>query len=191
MPHTSCKHGTGRDLLIAYKENFHIYESGKIVIHSDPTFESEWSYCTGFERLLKCGRGNYVFFHTTPKAEGKHRHITAYFVIEDVGSGKDIVPKHRLNGGAKHAAGSKDHYVIVGDKNRSKKLKGLGLKFDRKLAERLTFDPPKKIGFGIVDAIGRRLSENQCIASATRTIRVLSDIDVEILLDEIRRQGLA
>lgn len=67
----SCRHGTGRDLLIAYIEDFYIFERGNRVRHLDPTFESEWSYCTGFRRLLKCGKGNYVFFHTTPKARGK------------------------------------------------------------------------------------------------------------------------
>jgi len=186
-----CRHGKGKDLLITYVENFYFYENGKIVRHPDPTFESEWSYCTGFERLLKCDKGNYAFFHTTPKAGNKHRYITAYFVIKDVGLGRDIVPKYNLQGGARHAAKIKDHYVIVGDETRSKKLKGLGLRFDRILAEKLTFDPPKKITFGIIDKVGHPLSENQCITSATRNIRILLDIDVEILLDEIRRLRLA
>lgn len=186
-----CKHGKGKDLLIAYLEDFYIHEDGKSVRHRDPTFESEWSYCTGFERLLKCDRGNYVFFHTTPRTGGKHRFITAYFVIKDKGRGKDIVPKYNLQGGARHAANFEDHYVIVGDESRSRELEGQGLRFDRRLAERLTFEPPKRIRFGIIDKTGRRLSEHQCISSAARNIRVLSDIDVEILLEEIRRQRLA
>lgn len=182
-----CGHDKGNDLLVAYVEDFCFDENGKRVRHPDPTFESEWSYCTGFRRLLKCGKGNYVFFHTTPKTADKQRFITAYFVIKAVGLGKDIVPEHKIQGGAEHAANIEDHYVIVGDENRSKKLKGSGLRFDRPLAKKLTFDPPKKIRFGIVDKTGRRLSKHQCISSATRNIRVLSNMDVEILLKEIRR----
>jgi hypothetical protein len=186
----ACKHGTGRDLLITYIEDFYISENGNRVRHSDLTFEPEWSYCTGFKRLLKCGKGNYVFFQTTPKTERKNRYITAFFVIKDVDEG-DLVPKYNLRGGARHAADIRDHYVIVGDENRSRKLNGSGLRFDRKLAEKLTFDPPRKIRFGIIVKTGHPLSEQQCIASATRNIRVLSDMDVEILLSEIRRLGLA
>jgi len=186
-----CKHGEGRDLLIAYLEDYYIYENDNLQQHSDPTFESEWSYCTGFKRLLKCDKGNYVFFHTTPKTGRKQRFITAYFVIRDVGLGKDIVPKYDLQGGARHAADIENHYVIFGDETRSRKLKGLGLRFDRPLAEKLTFDPSRRIRFGIIDKNGRLLSEHQCISSATRNIRVLSDTDVEILLNEIRRLTLA
>ena len=185
-----CKHGRGKDLLIAYLEDFYFYENGKRIRHPDPTFESEWSYCTGFQRLLKCDKGNYMFFHTTPRTGGKHRFITAYFVIKDVGLGKDIVPKYNLQGGARHAANIEGHYVVVGDEKRSGRLEGLGLRFDRQLAERLTFEPPKRIRFGIIDKTGHHLSEHQCISSATRNIRVLSDIDVEVVLEEIRRQRL-
>lgn len=186
----TSKYGDGENLLIAYIEDFKYYDQdeGRYVSHPDPTFEAEWSYCTGNKRVLKCGRGNYVFFHTTLKKYRQH-FITAYFIIKDVGPSKEIIPKHNLKGAAKHSENWENHYVIVGDE-RSRKLREPGLKFNRSLAEKLTFKPPKPIKFNITNIHGRSLSELQCIASATRSIRFLSDEDVDILLEEINRLKL-
>lgn len=187
--------GERSNLLITYIEDFGWPgKNGKWFSHPDPTLgPREYSYCTGHERLLKCGKGNYVFFHTTktnPKTGDYERFITAYFVIKDVGSGKQIVPRHGITGAAKHAEGADNHYVIVGDEKRSRKLKYLGLRFDRTLAKELVFDLPRKIRFDITDKNGNKLSELQCIASATRNIRILTDGDVKTILDEIERKGL-
>jgi hypothetical protein len=191
----ASRFGEGSNLLITYIENFryHDEEQNLWISHPDPTFETEWSYCTGNRRLLKCGKGNYVFFHTTridPGTGHGNRFITAYFVIKDVGLGKDVVPRYALLGAARHAEEIEDHYVIVGDEKLSKKLREPGLKFDRSLAERLVFDPPKRIRFAITNRLGRRLSELECIAYATRNIRILTDGDVETLLLQIDRLGL-
>jgi len=180
--------------LITYTEDFGWWgPKGEWVSHHDPYLgPEEYSYCTAYERLLKCGRDNYVFFHTTktdPVTRHQKRFITAYFVIKAVGPGKQIVPKYGITKAAKHAENRANHYVIVGDK-RSRKLKEPGLRFDRPLAKKLVFDPPKRIRFGITNKHGDRLSELQCIASATRNIRILTDEDVDNLRHEINRLGL-
>jgi hypothetical protein len=186
--------GGRNNLLITYTEDFEIEENGKWISHPDPTLGPRgYSYCTGHKRLLKCGKGNYVFFHTTktnPATGQDGRFITAYFVIKDVGLGKQIVPRHNITGAAKHANGIDDHYVIVGEENCSRKLKEPGLLFDRHFAKRLVFDPSKSIRFDIVDKNGEKLSDLQCIASATRNIRILTDEDVKNLRHEINRLGL-
>lgn len=181
--------------MITYTEGFGWWgPKGKWVSHPDPTLgPGEYSYCTAYRRLLKCGKSNYVFFHTTKTnlTTGQNeRFITAYFVIKDVGSGKQIVPKYGVTGAAKHAENMSDHYVIVGDEKHSRKLKEPGLRFDRNLAKELVFDPPKKIRFGITDKHGNRLSELQCMASATRNIRILTDGDIKTIRDEIKRLRL-
>jgi len=185
------KKEAGKNLLIVYREGG-IHINGEK--HEDPTFKPEWSYCNDKrEGLRKCNRGNHVFFHTTKvdtKSGEKQRYIKAYFVVKDMGLGEQIVPKYKIKGDASHAKHIPNHYVIVGDEKLSKELKGLGLKFDRALAEKLTFDPPKKIKFGITNKDGRRLSDLECISSATRKIRALSDDDVKVLFGEIDRQGL-
>jgi len=184
----------GKNLLITYIENFGWFDERNVWIsHPDPTFETEWSYCTGYKRLLKCGKGNYIFFHTTktdPISEQRERFITAYFVIKDVGLGKVIVPRYNIVGAASHAEKIKNHYVIVGDNKLSRELKEPGLKFDKSLAKKLMFDHPKRIQFDITNKYGQRLSELQCIASATRNIRVLTDVDVKTLLLEINHLRL-
>lgn len=86
------KFGGRENLLISYIENFGFYEDHEWVDHPDPTLgrtesgEVEFSYCTGNTSLLKCGKGNYVFFHTTKDMPGERaRFITAYFIVKDVG----------------------------------------------------------------------------------------------------------
>lgn len=177
--------GKGQNLLITYIENFKYYDEdiGDWVSHPDPTFETEWSYCTGHTRLLKCNKGNYVFFQTTKKGYNE-RFITAYFVVEAIGKGKDIVPRYGLTGPASHSEKWEYHFALVGNKNSSRKLKDPGLKFDKNLAERLEFEPPKRIKFDPAR------SELQCISSATRNIRALTDNDVRTLLKEIDRLRL-
>lgn len=181
--------------MITYTEGFGWWgPKGKWTSHDDPTLgPDEWSYCTAYERLLKCSGDKYVFFHTTktnPTTGRDERFITAYFVIKAVGPGKQIVPKYGITEAAKHAENMSKHYVIVGDDKRSRKLKEPGLLFDRRFAKKLVFNPPKSIRFGIVDKNGEKLSELQCIASATRNIRILTDEDVENILYEIKRLRL-
>jgi len=171
-----CIHGRGKDLLIVYLEEGLVLETGEI--HLDPTLgPSEWSYCDHRDKLQRTDVGNYVFFHTTRRTY-RQRFITGYFVIKAIGPGNEIVPKYGISGPASHAANIDNHYVIVGDEKRSKRFKEPGLLFDRKLAEKLTFEPQKPIHF-------HQNSELKCISDATRNARVLSDGDVELLLREV------
>lgn len=176
-----CIHGKGKDLLIVYLDEGLKLETGKV--HLDPTLgPKEWSYCNQGAKLQKTDVGNYVFFHTTRKAYGR-RFITGFFVVKDIGPGNDIVRRYGITGDAQHAADIGDHYVALGDEKRSKRLKDPGLLFDRNLAERLSFEPERRIQF-------TQRSELKCISDATRSIRVLSDNDVELLLREIRSSVL-
>jgi len=171
-----CLHGKGKDLMIVYLESGLRLETGEI--HLDPTLgQLEWSYCDQRAKLQKTGIGNYVFFHTT-RREYNQRFITAFFIVKAIGSGSDMVSRYAITGSARHAAHFHDHYVILGDEKRSKRLKEPGLLFDRNLAERLAFEPEKRIGF-------TQSSELKCVSDATRNVRVLSDNDVELLLREI------
>lgn len=154
--------------------------------HSDPTFGEEWSFCAG-DRLLKTGKGKYVFFHTTskdPETNENKRYIKAYFVVKDVLEGFKNSEVKKLKGGANHAYDIRNHYVIIGDKNKSKLLKK-PIEFNRKLSKILEFEPRKKIKFDIENESGRTLSDLECISSATRNYRVLSESDVESLLSII------
>jgi len=89
-------------------------------------------------------------------------------------------------GGARHAVNfdGEYYYVVIGNRRLSKRIDP-PLEFNRRLAEQLTFEPLKPIKFGIVNKRGRSLSEYQCISSATRQIRILSDHDVDLLLSKI------
>ncbi len=149
--------------------------------HDDPNWK-EFTYCCGSERLLN-SKGKHVFFHET-SSDG-NRYIIGYFVVEDAGSGAEMVPKHNVKGGAKHAEGREDHYVIVGDKNNSKKLKA-PIKLNRKLARQLKFSPNKPIKFDIINKNGKHLTDLECISSATRAVRFLSKADVDLLFDKIK-----
>ena len=168
--------------LIFYNENSEYRHN-----HQDPTFENEWSFCAG-ERLSKTEKGKYIFFHTTTqdkKTKQNKRYIKAYFVIKDLLEGfKNPIVKE-LKGGAKHAYDEPNHFVIIGDKKKSKVLEN-PIKFNKKLAEKLDFEPRKKIQFDIENNNGRILSDLECISSATRNYRMLSESDVKLLLSIIK-----
>lgn len=171
-----------KHLLIFYNENSDYRHN-----HPDPTFEHEWSFCAG-ERLSKTGIGKYVFFHTTTqdkKTKQNKRYIKAYFVIKDLLEGfKNSIVKE-LKGGAKHAYDIPNHFVIIGDKKKSKVFEK-PIEFDKKLAEKLEYVPRKKIQFDIKNINGRILSDLECISSATRNYRMLSESDVKLLLSIIK-----
>ena len=169
-------------LLIYYNEKSDYRKS-----HPDPTFENEWSFCAG-ERLFKSGVGKYVFFHTTskdPKTNKNKRYIKAYFLVKYICNGyRDPIVKE-LEGGAKHAFDIPNHCVIIGDKKKSKVLQK-SIEFNKKLAKKLEFIPPKKIQFDIENKKGRTLSDLECISSATRNYRCLSESDVKWLLSKAK-----
>jgi len=153
--------------------------------HQDPILE-EFTYGDVDVRARKLKRdlkqGDYVFFHTTIRGI---RYITAYYVVERVhktseaASDRAIVAKYRNPHIREYLDGERrdqDDVMIFGDSVLSRKLPH-PLPFDRKLAEKLSLKIPFKKGF----------TENQCISSATRQWRELTESDVRVLLSEIKR----
>ena len=156
--------------------------SKKLQDHEDPTWGGEFTYCCGNKRLLD-SIGKHVFFHET--LNDRNRYIIGYFVVKDAGLGVDMVRKHDVKGDAKHAEHIDHHYVLVGDKNKSIKLKD-PIKLNRKLARQLEFVPNKPIKFDKTNKNGRELTDLECISSATRAVRFLSTGDVDLLFDKIK-----
>jgi len=153
--------------------------------HHDPMLE-EFTYGDSESRARKLKRdlkrGDYVFFHTTIRGQ---RYITAYYIIDrvldtrDAASDRAIVAKYKNPHVDEYRKGERrdhDDAVIFGDPILSKKLPR-PLLFNKTLAQKLSLAIPFKEGF----------TENQCISSATRQWRKLTEKDVDILLSEIKR----
>lgn len=153
--------------------------------HPDPLLE-EFTYgdikarARKLKRDLK--RGDYVFFHTTIRGR---RYITAYYVVDRVldtseaASNRAIADKYQNPHIKEYLKGERRGYddaVLFGDPILSRKLPRR-LLFDRALAEKLSLNIPFKKNF----------TENQCIGSATRQWRRLTEKDVMILLREIKK----
>jgi hypothetical protein len=144
------------------------------------TYGDSESRARKLKRDLK--RGDYVFFHTTIRGQ---RYITAYYIIDrvldtrDAASDRAIVAKYKNPHVDEYRKGERrdhDDAVIFGDPILSKKLPR-PLLFNKTLAQKLSLAIPFKEGF----------TENQCISSATRQWRKLTEKDVDILLSEIKR----
>lgn len=153
--------------------------------HHDPMLE-EFTYGDVDARARKLKRdlerGDYVFLHTTIRGR---RYITAYYVTDRVcdtseaASDKAIVAKYRNPHIKEYLEGERrdrDDVVLFGDPILSRKLPR-PLLFDKTLAEKLSLNIPFK----------KDKTENQCISSATRQWRKLSEGDVNILLSEINK----
>jgi len=104
--------------------------------------------------------------------------------VKDVLEGYKNPIVKELNGGANHAYEKHNHYVILGDENKSRVLKK-PIEFNRGLSKKLDFEPRGKIKFDIENEYGRTLSDLECISSATRNYRVLSESDIDCLLSII------
>lgn len=155
-----------------------------LVNHIDPDLR-EFTYgdVRSRARKLKASleKGSYVFFHTTINSQ---KCITAYYVVDRVldaaeaAKDKNICLKYKNPHISVHKAGQKRYdndVILFGDPIFSRRLEKL-LPFDRALAVKLSLGIRFKKGF----------SDSQCIGSATRQWRELSDKDVDILLDEIK-----
>lgn len=155
------------------------------LLHADPVLD-EFTYGDVGARARKLKRdlrqGDYVFLHTTLR-DG--RYITTYYVVDKVldtseaAANKAIVLKYRNPHIKEYLAGERreDYDVVIfGDTVLSHKLKR-PLRFDKTLADKLSLAIPFKKGF----------TENQCISSATRAWRELTDNDVKILLSEVEK----
>jgi hypothetical protein len=152
--------------------------------HQDPMLE-EFTYGDVRTRARKLKRdlqrGNYAFFHTTTRGR---RFITAYYVVDRVldtseaAKNELIRSKYRNPHISEFMAGERagDDVLIFGDPILSRKLPR-PLPFDRVLAEKLSLEIP----------FTKSRPDPDCITSATRQWRKLTDDDVRVLLDEIKR----
>jgi len=153
--------------------------------HPDPILE-EFTYGDVGTRARKLKRdlkrGDYVFFHTTIRGR---RYITAYYVVDRVldtseaAASSSIVDKYRNPHIKEYLEGERrddDDAVLFGDPILSRKLPQ-PLLFNRALAEKLSLNIPFRKNF----------TDNQCISSATRQWRRLTEKDVETLLLEIKK----
>ena len=151
--------------------------------HEDPTLD-EFTYGDINTRARKCKllpKGSHLFFHTSIN---NTRHITAYYVVDRIlDTSKAIKDKHikakyknpHLREYEKFCSQREDDVIIFGDPILSRKLEK-PLLFDETLAQKLSISIPFKKG----------RTDNQCISSATRQWRKLTEKDVSILLDSIK-----
>jgi len=143
--------------------------------HKDPDFK-ELAYGDSGQRgrVLKdnLSKGSYLFFHTKI---GSSKYITGYIVVERILSGKEAQKDPSISCDGKY-----DDWLFVGDKNKSKRLRKPIL-FNKQLAKKLSLD----IDFEPFDS-GRK-TELAVIGSATRSHRQLTENDVSVLLQEIKK----
>jgi len=153
--------------------------------HLDPDLD-EFTYGDSKARAeklkKKLKRGDFVFFHSTIR---KRHFITAYFVVDRVldtsqaASERAIADKYKNPHILEYLRGERrdePDAVLFGDPILSKKLLH-PLPFDQALAGKTSLGIP----------FYEELTENQCIGSATRQWRVLTEADVETIREEIRK----
>lgn len=153
--------------------------------HLDPDLD-EFTYGDWKARAEKLKkdlkRGDFVFFHSTIR---RRHYITAYFVVDRVlntsqaASETAITDKYKNPHIVEYLRGKRrdeTDAVLFGDPILSKKLFH-PLPFNRALAEKTSLGIP----------FYEDLTENQCIGSATRQWRALSEADVETIREEIRK----
>lgn len=153
--------------------------------HHDPILD-EFTYGDVDGRAKKLKRdlqkGDKIFLHTTIRG---HKYITAYYIVDRVvdtseaASNSMIANKYKnphileyLNGERRGG----DDVIVFGDPILSKKLDP-PLRFDRTLAEKLSLNISFK----------EHTTDLQDIGSATRAWRPMTEEDVKILFEEIKR----
>ncbi len=149
-----------------------------------PLFE-EYTYGEGGARGKKlknhANKGDYIFFHTSKRNQ---KYITAYYIVKrvidtvDAINDRNIVSKynnpHMLEMIAGKIPKNSVDVILFGDPILSRKL-NIPLPFNKTLS--------KKLSLNIRFPVGK--TETQVIGSATRAWRELTDIDVDILQNEI------
>jgi hypothetical protein len=155
-----------------------------MIYHEDPLF-SEFTYGdwkTRAKTLLRNLKENdYVFFHTSIN---NIKYITAYYVVSKVLKTKDaaknsnITSKYKNPHLQEYLEGGRRKYpdvIIFGDPISSRILEK-PLPFNKSIAKRLSL----KIKFN------KSFTETQCIGSATRSWRMLTNKDIKALLSAIK-----
>lgn len=157
--------------------------------HPDPLFD-EFTYgdarARGKRLKEKLNRGDHIFFWTNIAGM---QYITAYYVVDKMLEVDEAKKDHKIMEKYRNPHLKRSFYegkdvsyendvVVFGDVKKSRKL-GIPLSFNRTLAERFVFNPPKTIDF----QNNRTDAEN--IGSACRQPRELTKEDVKFLLTEI------
>lgn len=188
--------GNGKHILCRYTD---------LEGHPDPVFD-ELTYGEGyhFSRMVRknIGKGSHYFFHTMNDGV---RYITAHYYVSDIVEGYDArhddtirneytnVHIHPENypvwwGGtydpSKEERNEEGDIIIIGDKKKSFGKLQHPVLFDRNLAEKLEFEG-NSIQFDVTDKNGRCRKFNECLASATRAPRYITENDARILLETI------
>lgn len=143
--------------------------------HKDPDFK-ELAYGDSGKRgrILKdnLSVGSYLFFHTKI---GSNKYITCYIVVDRILTGKEAQVDSSIN-----CDGQYDDWLFIGNKEKSLRLRK-PIPLNRQLASKISlaidFEPFEN---------GRK-SELQVIGSSTRSHRQLTDNDVFVILDEIKK----
>jgi hypothetical protein len=142
--------------------------------HKDPDFR-EFGYGESGSRSVRLRttltKGSYLFFHTKI---GSNKYIMAFFVVEKVLYSKEAQAEQSIT-----CDGRFDDILILGNRTSSKRLHKPVL-FNKRLASKLS------LNISFTDFDSRKRTELQVIGSATRSHRILTDKDVEILLHAIR-----
>lgn len=143
--------------------------------HKDPDFR-ELTYGDSGQRgkVLKdnLSKGSYLFFHTKI---GSNKYITCYVIVDIILSGKKAQTDLSINCDAQY-----DDWLFIGDKNKSKRLRK-PIPFNKRLAQKLSLN----IDFEPFDSGGK--TELAVIGSATRSHRQLTENDVSVLIQEIKK----
>jgi len=143
--------------------------------HKDPDFkELAYGHSGQRGRVLKdkLSKGSYLFFHTKI---GSSKYITCYIVVDKILSGKEAQRDPSIS-----CDGQYDDWLFVGDKKESKRLRK-PIPFNKQLAKKLSLN----IDFEPFDS-GKR-TELSVIGLATRSHRQLTETDVSVLLQEIKK----
>lgn len=158
----------------------------KLPNHIDPNLD-EFTYGDISARARKVKndlkKGDYVFFHTSDRGSG---YITAYYVVDRVLETRVAAANRLIRGKYKNPhigefLATKRHFkddaIVFGDPILSRRL-ALPLLFDRELANETSLKIP----------FAKGKTELECISSATRQWRTLTEHDVDVLLDAARKQ---
>ncbi|MEL7665573.1 MAG: endonuclease NucS domain-containing protein [Methanosarcina mazei] len=167
--------------------------------HLDPRFdELTYGECGHFSSMVRkyIKPGSHYFFHKTINGQ---RCITAHYFVTKVMEGYDArhdpeiineyknVHLHPPYACDNEIKGESSDIIIFGDKEKSLGELKTRLLFDRELAEKLEFATGNKIEFDTVDKRGKIRTDAECLCSATRTPRLLTDKDAITLYNSIIR----
>lgn len=182
--------GNGKHMLCRYVD---------LEDHLDPRFdELTYGECGHFSSTVRkyIKPGSHYFFHKTINGQ---RYITAHYFVTRVMEGYDArhdpeiiteyknVHLHPPYACDNEIKGESSDIIIFGDKDKSLGELKTRLLFDRELAEKLEFATGNKIEFDKIDRRGKIRTDAECLCSATRTPRVLTDKDAITLYNAISR----